>query len=75
MQIATSEFIYPIGKINEQPLVIRSCKIVVFQMVCSLLPALPGKASGNGTGCSLSNLVFNILQDIKITLMYYLLFV
>lgn len=51
-----------------------SFKIFVFQMVCSLLAAFPVKASGNGTGSSLSKLVFNILQYIKITLLYYLLF-
>lgn len=50
-----------------------SFKIFVFQMVCSLLPAFPNKESGNGTCCSLSKLVFNILQYIKITLMYYFL--
>lgn len=52
----------------------RSFKIFVFQMVGSLLIAFPAKASGNGTGCTLSKLVFNILQYIKITLMYHWLF-
>lgn len=32
------------------------------------------KQSVNSTGCSLTKLVFNILQYIKVTLMYYCLY-